>query len=71
MTIGNKGSAGRGKAFLAFGTINFVSKDSDVMEAIRKCSKLKHRTKETNIGRCFNRYTCEICGFSYEIDSSD
>jgi transposase-like protein len=71
MAVSNIGSNGKGKEFRAFGTINFLSKNSKVRKAIRKCEKLKHSRRETNIGRCFNRYTCDKCGFSYEIDSSD
>lgn len=33
------------------------------------CKHEKERT--TNLGRCFNRYTCLICGRSVEIDSGD
>lgn len=25
----------------------------------------------TNIGRCYNRYTCQKCGCSWTVDSSD
>jgi transposase-like protein len=57
--------------FRNFSTINFAPKDAEVWKAIKKCDKLKHSRKETNIGRCWNRYTCDKCGFSYEIDSSD
>lgn len=27
--------------------------------------------RSVNLGRCYNRYTCNECGYSYEIDSSD
>lgn len=30
-----------------------------------------HVFASKNVGRCLNRYTCEKCGKSYEIDSSD
>lgn len=54
-----------------FGTINFAPGNAEVWKAIDKCGELGHSRKETNIGRCLNRYTCDKCGFSYEIDSSD
>lgn len=59
------------KEFHNFGTINFAPRNSKVWSAIRWCDKLKHKRREENIGRCWNRYTCDKCGFSYEIDSSD
>jgi len=31
----------------------------------------QHRYSSKNIGRCLNRYTCEKCGHSYDVDSSD
>lgn len=34
-------------------------------------SRCDHVFKVRNVGRCLNRYTCEHCGKSYEIDSSD
>jgi hypothetical protein len=30
-----------------------------------------HKMERTNLGRCYNRYTCEKCGYSYEVDSGD
>lgn len=30
-----------------------------------------HEYTSQNLGRCYNRYTCKHCGYSYEIDSSD
>lgn len=30
-----------------------------------------HEFKGTNLGRCYNRYTCIHCNYSYEVDSSD
>lgn len=30
-----------------------------------------HAYDRKNIGRCYNRYTCSICGHTYSIDSSD
>jgi hypothetical protein len=34
-------------------------------------NKCDHVFKEKNIGRCLHLYTCEKCGDSYEVDSSD
>lgn len=31
----------------------------------------EHEYKITNLGRCWNRYDCQKCGFSKEVDSSD
>lgn len=31
----------------------------------------QHDMTITNVGRCLNRHTCKICGYSVEIDSSD
>uniref|UniRef100_A0A6M3LRB5 Uncharacterized protein n=1 Tax=viral metagenome TaxID=1070528 RepID=A0A6M3LRB5_9ZZZZ len=39
-------------------------------EIITKCRKLKHMIFSQNVGKCLNRYGCEICGYSYLIDSS-
>jgi hypothetical protein len=71
MAVSNIGSNGKGKEFKNFGTINFAPGDAEVWKFIDRCDKLKHRKREENIGRCWNRYTCDKCGFSYEIDSSD
>lgn len=30
-----------------------------------------HEVVSTNLGRCFNRYTCKHCGYSYDIDCGD
>lgn len=35
-----------------------------------KFCKHEHKTCK-NLGRCWNRYTCNDCGYSYEVDSSD
>jgi hypothetical protein len=31
----------------------------------------KHEYFSTNLGRCYNQYTCKHCGYSYSIDSGD
>lgn len=30
-----------------------------------------HEYEGTNLGRCYNSYTCKVCGHTYSIDSSD
>jgi hypothetical protein len=40
----------------------------EVPEIVKNCH---HRLKEEKTGRCEHRYTCEICGFYYMVDSSD
>jgi len=31
----------------------------------------QHDMESTNLGRCYNRYTCKKCGYSYSVDSGD
>ena len=31
----------------------------------------KHDMEVTNLGRCYNKYTCTKCEFTYSVDSSD
>jgi hypothetical protein len=31
----------------------------------------RYRLEEKNIGRCYNSYTCNDCGCSWRVDSSD
>jgi transposase-like protein len=40
----------------------------DTPEIVKNC---KHIRKVVNIGRCYNQFTCEECGFTYKVDSSD
>lgn len=30
-----------------------------------------HEMERFGLGRCYNRYTCKKCGYSYEVDSGD
>lgn len=30
-----------------------------------------HKMKTTNLGRCYNKYSCVKCGFEYSVDSGD
>ena len=36
-----------------------------------ECARLNHRPSSSNEGKCLTKYYCEICGYSYSIDSSD
>lgn len=40
----------------------------DYPEIVAKCT---HRQKVETTGRCEHRHTCEICGYTYMVDSSD
>lgn len=31
----------------------------------------EHEYAQETLGRCYNKYTCKKCGYSYEVDSSD
>jgi hypothetical protein len=42
-----------------------------VPEIREKCKCLEHKLVVKNIGRCLNQYTCEICKYTYKVDSSD
>lgn len=33
---------------------------------IQECN---HTKKEEKLGKCYHRYTCEKCGFTYKVDS--
>jgi len=37
-------------------------------EKIRRCT---HELIRTNLGNCLNEYTCNICNYTYTLDSSD
>jgi len=40
-------------------------------EQIRKdCYEKGHKETETKLGNCYHRMTCEICGYTYTVDSS-
>lgn len=54
-----------------YGALNFTPKDAEIWKKIEKCGELSHHPRERRLGRCYNLYTCEKCGFSYRIDSSD
>lgn len=32
---------------------------------------VRYNVVVTNLGRCYNRYTCQKCGCSWSVDSSD
>lgn len=35
------------------------------------CVAAGHPHRETRLGRCWNRYTCDICQITWDVDSSD
>lgn len=41
---------------------------NETPEIVLKCT---HRQKVEQTGRCEHRHTCEICGYTYMVDSSD
>jgi len=38
---------------------------------VNVCREAKHELVVTSLGRCYNEYYCPICGYRYQIDSSD
>jgi len=46
----------------------FGWKTSVAVSADYGCS---HSMKRTNLGRCYNKYACEKCDYSYTVDSGD
>lgn len=40
-------------------------------DVIVRCREKNHKIVVKNIGRCLNQYTCEICKYTYKVDSSD
>jgi len=38
---------------------------------IQKCRRAQHLKKDEHVGRCATQYTCNICGYTYRVDSSD
>ena len=43
-------------------------KNARAIEIEAGCS---HEMQTTNLGRCYNRYSCAKCGYSYTVDSGD
>ena len=35
------------------------------------CKEAGHELTVENLGRCYNKYTCEICKISWKVDSGD
>lgn len=52
------------------GCLNTMFNSADLAK-VDKCRELKHLLKETKIGNCYYRETCETCKITYTIDSSD
>lgn len=40
-------------------------------EIVTKCRDLGHNLIWENSGRCLYQCTCEICGYTYKVDSGD
>ena len=40
-------------------------------EIVRQCHEKGHPLEVANVGRCVTKYTCKVCEYTYEIDSSD
>lgn len=39
--------------------------------AMKLCKHPATQQQETNLGRCYNKITCLVCGYTRLIDSSD
>ena len=49
-------------------SLGWVNNWDSTPEKIRACS---HELKREKIGRCMNRYFCDVCKYEYHIDSTD
>lgn len=58
-----------------FGTMNGWKTDSEAYKIVKKCAELNHGMLgfcfSVNLGNCYNKYGCNECGYSYNVDSSD
>lgn len=44
----------------------------EARKIVQECRENKHKVKETSgFGRCVSEITCEVCQYTYSIDSSD
>jgi hypothetical protein len=43
----------------------------EVPPYIKKCEELGHKKYSKSVGRCLTECGCEICGYTYLVDSSD
>lgn len=42
-----------------------------VPEIVTACVEKKHSPKKTGVGKCLTEVSCELCRYTYTIDSSD
>lgn len=56
------------KRFYDFGWANGWAENPKL---VQKCRRAHHLGKDERVGRCSTRYTCDICGYTYRVDSSD
>ena len=56
--------------FIDLGFANSWEKEA-VPQIALMCKALKHQLSSFEEGRCLTKYYCEICGYSYSVDSSD
>jgi hypothetical protein len=57
-----------GKEIKDLGCVNSWKESPQIY---KECCRLEHPMTIRNLGRCYNEYTCEICGIKYTIDSGD
>lgn len=44
---------------------------SETPRCVSECLEKKHTLKQTGVGRCLTKVSCDICNYVYLIDSSD
>lgn len=54
-----------------FKDLGFANGWRQVPKEVLQCRIEKHSLKFESVGRCLTKYTCEICGYTYKVDSSD
>lgn len=55
----------------AYKDYGYVNGWTETPEEVRECERKRHRMFTRAIGRCVTEYGCEICGFKFQVDSSD
>jgi hypothetical protein len=53
------------------GTANGWSENCEEKQLVQACWDKKHVQRSINLGRCYNKYVCDICQITYTVDSSD
>ena len=43
----------------------------EIPEIVKQCREKHHKIDQRVTGRCIQQYTCHVCGYKYEVDSSD